>query len=83
MGAVCIYIYMYITPKHAKALGAARIIKMPRASSDAHSGVECPLTRCTQVRLQTLPCCDSACHGDCLRRAMLVYTTQAKSQAAC
>ena len=79
MGAVYIYIYVHITPVHADALGAARIIKMPRASPDAHSGVQCSMNRCTQVRLQTLPCCDGALHWGCLRRAMLMYTTREPS----
>ena len=70
---------VFITPVYADAFGAARIIKMPRASPDAHSGVQCSMNRCTQVRLQTLPCCDGALHWGCLRRAMLMYTTREPS----
>ena len=84
MGAVNIYIYymcVFITPVYADAFGAARIIKMPRASPDAHSGVECSLNRCAQVRVRllTLPCCDGAFHWDCRRRAMLMYTAREPS----
>ena len=58
------YIYIYInTSIYVDALGAASINKMPRASSDGHTGVERSLNHCKQVRCPQVPSTRAALDG--------------------